>query len=191
MKRVLIPVDFAFNSYDTIDYIISFFKKEKCDFFLLNTYTYNYNGLNALHILQSDDDWFEKPKRNSEEKLALIVNKYNFNNKNKNHSFHGISSCIKLIEGIKKTIKEKNIDLVVATSKVIDKHSSYSKNIKKIIENIQKCMVMVIPNLIDLNKKPEFILASSFVNKIPYEELKKWSKLVCIANGNCKSHCTK
>lgn len=186
MKRVLIPIDFTFNSYETIDYSISFFKAEKCKFFFLNTFTYDFNGLNALHVLQANDDWFEKPKRNSEEKLAFVVNKYSFNNKNKNHSFQSVSACNELIKGIKKVVKNYKIDLVVATSKVNDKNYSYSDNIKKIIEDIQECIVMIIPQSMPLKKHPEFILASNFEYKIPTDELKKWCNLVQLVKGTIK-----
>ena len=39
MKNILLPTDFSDNSWNAIQYAVELFKDEKCNFFLLNTYT--------------------------------------------------------------------------------------------------------------------------------------------------------
>ncbi|WP_432411738.1 universal stress protein [Rasiella sp. SM2506] len=188
MKKILIPIDFKFNSYDAIDYAINFFKREQCDFYFLNTYSYNTEGLNAIHLLQADKYWFEKPKQDSEKNLGNLIQKYTYTNLDKKHYFNALSECTDLVEGIKKTIKEIEIDLVVLPGKEDsnDTTEKYSKNTKRIIENIRGCPVMVIPFSAKLHKNPEFVLVSNFEEELPTAELRNWYELVKIAKGTIK-----
>jgi len=188
MKNILVPINFSFNSYDAIDYAIKFFKEEECHFFFLNTFTIDIDGLNTIELLQADEDWFENPKNESEKNLGFVIQKYFSKNLGKNHHFSAISDQTNLIEGIKKVIKEIEIDLVVLPGKkdTNDRNEEYSKNTKRIIENITECPVMIIPSSAKLHKQPEFVLVSNFEEKLPKVELKNWYDLVKIANGTIK-----
>tara|TARA_R100000935_G_scaffold15425_2_gene30823 strand:- start:43985 stop:44827 length:843 start_codon:yes stop_codon:yes gene_type:complete len=188
MKKILIPINFKFSSYDAIDYAVTFFKKEKCQFYFLNTYSYDINGLNGIQLLQADDDFFEKPKLFSEVNLGQAIDKYTHNNRNDKHRFNAISQCSNLIEAIKKTIKKVEIDLVVLpgrdnTNEGVER---YSRNTKNIIENIRECPVMIIPSSAKMHKKPKFVLVSNFDLALPKAELENWYSLVKISNGSIK-----
>ncbi|WP_341220224.1 universal stress protein [Polaribacter atrinae] len=39
MKNILLPTDFSDNSWNAIQYAVQLFKDEKCNFFIMNTYT--------------------------------------------------------------------------------------------------------------------------------------------------------
>ncbi len=188
MKNILVPINFSFNSYDAIDYAIKFFDQEKCHFYFLNTFTIDADGLNAIELLQADDDWFEHPKNESEKNLGLVIQKYFLKNPEKKHQFSAISDCTNLIDGIKKVIKEIKIDLIVLPGKKDsnDSNEEYSRNTKRIIENITECPIMIIPSSAKLHKQLEFILVSNFEEEVPKAELKNWYELVKIANGTIK-----
>ncbi|MCM4155723.1 universal stress protein [Gramella sp. AN32] len=188
MKNILIPIDFKFNSYDAIDYAVNFFKREDCQFYFLNTYTFNVENLNPIPFIQAEDVYFERPRRDSECSLRRAVQKYSLNSKNKKHHFHAVSEFTNLIEGIKKTIQELKIDLVILPGKKqipadYDGYS-YSKNTRRIIENIRECPVMIIPATAHVQKHPKFVLASNFEEDLPVSELNHWYELVEIARGS-------
>ncbi|RMA58730.1 universal stress protein [Ulvibacter antarcticus] len=188
MKNILIPINFKSNSHDAINYAVNFFQQEKCNFFLLNTFSYESVGMNAIHLLHSDDDWFTTPKCDSEISLGRVIQKYTINSENDKHRFNAISECSDLIEGIKKAIKEINIDMVIIPGqKQIGRASDkYSRNTKRILENIRECPVMIIPSSAQLQLNPEFVLVSSFEDKLPFLELENWYELVQIVKGNVK-----
>lgn len=188
MKKILIPIDFNFNNYDAIDYAVNFFKRESCEFYFLNTYSYSMTDTDAIHLLHEDVDLFEKPKAASIQSLGFLIQKYTINNSNDQHSFHAISEDASLIDGIRKTIKELHIDLVLIAGKKVTegKTCNYSPNTKRIIENVRECPVMVIPQSAYMLKNPEFILASSFEVELRLEELASWYELVKIANGTVR-----
>ena len=188
MKKILIPIDFKRSSYDAIDYAVKFFKKEECQFFFLNAYTYDVNGFNAIHLLQANDNIFEKPRHTSEISLGQAVNKYIHNNSNEKHRFNAISECSSLVDAIKKTIKEVEIDLVVLPRKDNANKSMerYSKNTRNIIDNIRECPVLIIPSSAKMHENPKFVLASYFGLDVPKAELENWYSLIKIANGSIK-----
>lgn len=188
MKKILIPIDIKLNNYDAIDYAVTFFKRESCEFYFLNTYSYNVTDTDAIHLLHEDDDLFEKPKTDSIQSLGRVIQKYTYNNRNKKHNFYAISEDADFIDGIKDTIKKLKIDLVlIAAQKTIEgKTCRYSRNTKQIIEIVRECPVMVIPPSANMQKNPEFVLASSFEVELPIKELENWYELVKIAKGNVK-----
>lgn len=188
MKKILIPIDFTFKSYDAIDYAVSFFRKEQCHFYFLNTYSYDVEGLNTVNLLQTGDDFFEKPKRQSEMSLGRVIQKITAKNENKKHQFNAISECANLIEGVKKTIKELEIDLVVLAGKVQTKRTTdqYSKNTKRILDHVRECPVMIIPASAPKQKRPEFVLVSNFEVLLSKPKLENWYEFVEISRGSVK-----
>ncbi|TVZ26896.1 hypothetical protein JM83_1895 [Gillisia sp. Hel_I_86] len=189
MKNILIPINFSFHSYDAIDYAIKFFKEEEeCHFYFLNTFTIDIDGLNAIELLQADEDWFENPKNESEKNLGFVIQKYLYKNRGKNHQFSAISDCTNLIQGIKKVIEEIEIDLVVIPGKknTNDTNEEYSKNTKRVIGNIRECPLMIIPPSARILIQPEFVLVSNFEEELSKTEIQKWYKLVKAAKGTIK-----
>lgn len=188
MKKILIPIDFELNNYDAIKYAINFFKQEACEFYFINTYTCEIDALDALSIIQEYDARFEKPRVASEKNLGELIQRFSFESQNKKHRFNAISQCSNLIEGIKKTIEEIGIDLVILPGKntINGTAEKYSKNTKRVIENVRECPVMIIPSSAKLQKDPEFVLVSSFEEELPKAELQNWYELVKIAKGTIK-----
>ncbi|MFC4689941.1 universal stress protein [Dokdonia genika] len=185
MKRILIPVDSSYNSSNAIDFAIKFFKREACEFYFLNTYSYDVRGMDALSLLQSDDDWFELPKLESQKILGFLVKKYTKDNKNEMHSYTAISECADLVDGIQKSIEELKIDFLLFSGKKKDETSSdrYSRNTELIIKGIRECPVIIVPENAHLKKNQEFVLASSFEVGLPIKELKNWGKLLRLVKG--------
>ncbi|GEQ86304.1 hypothetical protein ULMS_18120 [Patiriisocius marinistellae] len=184
MKKILIPLDFKVNCYEAIDYAINFFKHEKCHFYFINCFKLDIDGLNAIHLLQADDDWFEKPKHQSEKNLGSIIKKFTINNRGKDHRFSAISKCNNLIEGVKSVIEEIDIDIVILAGKANNiSTEKYSRNTKRIIENIRECPIMIIPSSAKIHENPEFVLVSNFEEELPKTELENWYELVKTARG--------
>ncbi|WP_203296271.1 universal stress protein [Luteirhabdus pelagi] len=187
MKKVLIPVNVKNNSYEAVDNIVHFFKKEPCEFYFLNTYYYDINGLNAIDLLHADDEYFEKPKRESENKLGQVIDKFICNNRNDKHRFNAISKCSDLVIAIKSIVKELGIDLVVLSgSEEQSDRNRYGRNTKRIIETIRECPVIIIPAAVNFEKKPKFVLVSNFEVDLPKAELENWYDLVRITKGSIK-----
>ncbi len=188
MKKILIPIDFKSKNYDAIDYAINFFIKEPCHFYFFNAFTYDVEGLNTVDLIQPDGEWFNKPENDSEKKLGEIIQKFTSNNSDKKHLFNAVSRPANLIEGMKEVIQEIEIDLVILPGKkeINDATEKYSKNTKRIIENIRECPVMIIPVSATVSKNPQFVLVSNFKEKLHSDDLQSWYELVKVARGTIK-----
>ena len=105
MKKILIPTDFSLNSYQTIDSVLKLFKDNVCDFYFLNTYSYNISGLDALGLLHVDEDWFDKPEEESIRKLGKLIERYTFKSKNAKQYIYTKQEDFKIKSGSSQIIK--------------------------------------------------------------------------------------
>ena len=146
MKKILIPIEFKNNSDKVIEYAVHLHKNEACAFYLLNTYSLNISGLQALNFLKASKDWFEKPKQKSEKGLVILVDKYSVIYKEHKHQFYALSECESLIRGIQKTIENLKIDLIIMATKSKKEKcfDKYATNTERIIENIRKCPLIIM-----------------------------------------------
>ena len=175
MKKILIPTDFTLNSFQTIDYVIKLFKNETCDFYFLNTYSYNVNGLDAIQMLQADDDWFDKPKQNALKQLGKLVERYTLNCPALNHQFFAISDCSDLVLSIQNNIKQLSIDLVILTSK---KEQNLGKITQNIVEKIRCCPVLIVPPHASASNKINITIASDFKQQINTRQIDKFLNIL-------------
>lgn len=173
MKKILIPTDFSQNSYQTVDYITRLFKNENCEFYFLNTYVYEASDLNAIEMLQADDDWFEKPKADSLEQLGKLVSHYTLQPNNQRHSFYAISEGVSLEEGIKKNIDKIGIDMVVLTSMG---SNSIKPSTKDILEKIRSCPILIVPPHATASNGINLTIATDIQEKINTSEIEQFIK---------------
>ena len=173
MKKILIPTDFSLNSYQTVDYITDLFKKVNCEFYFLHTYSYENSGLNAIEMLQADDEWFEKPKEESLKILGKLVTHYTLSSKNKKHTFHAISEGRSLVEGIKENVNKLGIDVIVLTSKRLH---SLGKRTENILEQIRSCPILIVPAHATTSNGITLTIASDFQQKINTGEIERFIK---------------
>jgi len=180
MKKILIPTDFSLNSYQTADYITNLFKKVNCEFYFLNTFRYINSGLNAFEMLQADDEWFEKPKEDSLEKLGKLVTRYTLKS-NKNHSFHAISEHRDIVDGINISVETIGIDVVVLTG---NGTSTLGTTTENILEKVRSCPVLIVPPHATTCNGITLTIASDFQQKINTCEIERFIK--ALENTNTK-----
>ncbi len=149
MKKILIPTDFSANSYLAIEHIVNLFKNEHCDFYLLNSYNYNINSLNALEIIQAGDEWFDAPKDESQEQLEKMAATFTSSTE-QNHKFHTVSECSDSVEAIKKNVDLLNIDMIVLSNST---KKIQIKTLNRILGKIWSCPILLIPPNSLISKK--------------------------------------
>lgn len=181
MKKILIPTDFSLNSYQTIDYITALFSNEYCEFYFLNTYTYNIDGLDALGLLHEDEEWFDMPKDESIQKLGKLVERYTIKANNTKHEFNAISDNMNLADSIKKNAEELKVDLIVLTSKA---EKNIGKKTKAILEKTRFCPILIVPPHTSVSNSVRFTIASGFREKINTIEIHNFIKI--LENTNIK-----
>ena len=168
MKNILIPTDFSLHSYHVIDSVLNLFKNKKYDFYFLNSYTYTVNGLDALELLQEDEEWFERPKEESEKNLGRLIERYTLKHSGSDHNFHAISEGSNLVSAIKKHQELLGIDLVILSSGI---NKSYDKENKLVLDHVRKCPVLLLPVTTCVGDNLNITMVSDFKQKINTDQI--------------------
>ncbi|WP_138433211.1 universal stress protein [Winogradskyella algicola] len=147
MKNVLLPTDFSENSWNAIKYAIHFFDTIECDFYLLHVNSLNnFIPLNESMTYDSYylEDTYTKPIKNKLRGLLKRISKLNINNKK--HKFFTLTDNGFFIETISKTIREKQIDLIVMGTKGATglKKIILGTNTADVITKV-KCNTLAVP----------------------------------------------
>jgi nucleotide-binding universal stress UspA family protein len=118
MKNILLPTDFSKNSWNAISYALRFFENAKCNFYLLHISAPNYLLYNDESLILNQNDVAElytKPSKRKLRELLFQISKLSINRKN--HNFYTLIEQNFFIEGIRKTVDEKQIDFIVMGTK--------------------------------------------------------------------------
>ena len=115
MKHILIPTDFSENATNAVQYAVQLMQKERCRFYLLNTYTpvSLYSATIYEYHTPLNLDLGEVYKKASEEKLSKLTQDIQTMYPNDLHTFDTIASCNLLIEEIKECVPKYAIDFIV------------------------------------------------------------------------------
>ncbi|QWX84891.1 hypothetical protein H0I23_04405 [Cellulophaga sp. HaHaR_3_176] len=179
MKKILIPTDLSLNSYQTIDYVTELFANEQCEFYFLNAYNYGLSGLNAIEMLQADEEWFDKPKKESIEQLWKLVERYTLKSKNTKHAFNAISNCMNLTDSIKKNVEELSTDLIILTGRAKE---NVGNTTESILEKVRNCPILIVPPHASSSDGINLTIASDFKQKININEIDRFCRTLTNTN---------
>jgi nucleotide-binding universal stress UspA family protein len=164
MKRIIIPTDFSENAYNAISYALRLFEKEKCTFFLLNTFTpaayyVGVSNINTYSALKME----EIASQNSKRELDAVEDRIKKEFNNQRHSFVKIAALNLLASEISSLVEEHDVDLVVMGTKgatgakeiFIGTQTMYT--IKKV-----KCPLIAVPSDFHYEAPKEILFATDF-----------------------------
>lgn len=163
-KRILIPTDFSANAFNAIKYAMELFKKENCEFLIVNTYYLSgYSKENLLTPEPSDEDRKKVELRSvtNMEKLKATMAVYQ---DNPLHDFRYLSQFGPFFEIMRTTVEKENIELVVmgTQGQTDNKTVILGSNAVNFMEKIRHCPVMAIPATVKFKKPNEIVFPTSF-----------------------------
>lgn len=169
-KKILVPTDFSKNAWQAITYGIELFQNEPCEFYLLNAYG-----------KQSNSDESEKNK--SLEGLDKLLKQIKLRNDNLFHEFTLVSKKDSLRDSVMQLLEEENITLVIMGTKgaTEDQNIIFGSNTTAIMEHVQSCPVLAIPEEAWFREFKEIVVAADF--KLPFES-SKLKNLIDLAKIN-------
>ena len=162
MKNILIPTDFSENSWNAIIYALSFFKRMKCNFYLLHVSPFEEMiGGNSFYV--SKETIAEKNAYSDVEQMQLLLKKIEKLPLNTKHRFFIINEYIFFVDAIRKQILEKNIDFIVMGTKGASglKEKTIGSNTGDVITKV-KCPVLVIPEKAAYTKPKEIAFPTDY-----------------------------
>ncbi|WP_299215176.1 universal stress protein [uncultured Aquimarina sp.] len=174
MKRILVPTDFSNNAYGALFYATRLFQDHECQFYILNTFEVHTPVLTGRIDTSKGDLLYQKLSAKSKDGLTQTFHSIIRDTDDLNHTFETISVSKDLTETINKTIKKKNIDLVVMGTKGATGASTLfmGSNTVKVVQKIHNCPVLVVPDEYDFQKPMEIAFPTDFRRFYIAEELK-------------------
>lgn len=163
MKNILLPTDFSQNSFNAATYAVSFFKDLSVNFYFLHVSLMKEVGDEECFYENSSSVPGEEIEYDPVEKLRKEIEKTQAFSGNKNHKFYYIHEYVQFIEAVKKSIKEKEIDLMVMGTKGAAKNDlallgSYTADV---ITRV-KCPVLIIPAKAKFSEPKNIVFPTDF-----------------------------
>ncbi len=188
MKRILVPTDFSNNAYSALFYATRMFQNQDCQFFILNTFDVDTPVLTSRIDTSKGELLYQQLSNESKEKLTETFHSIVRETEGFNHIFETISVSKKLTETINKTIKSKDIDLVVMGTKGVSgiKEVFMGSNTVRVIQKIKDCSVLVVPDEFDFEKPKDIAFATDFKRFYSKEELEPLLQIVSLFDSNIR-----
>ena len=173
MKNVLLPTDFSENAANAIAYILNMYLKEYCVFTFLHAYKVNDYEEGSLLTAVPRQGLMDAAHREKISKLQHIIDTIQQDNPNNRHSFELVAVNKPLVEAVKEQINKKEIELVAIGTQG---HTGaievvYGSNTVNLMEEIQNCPIIAIPENVIFKGLSEIVLANSFKAELSPKDL--------------------
>lgn len=184
-KKILIPTDFSKNAWNATTYAIDLFKREHCEFHIVNTYFLSGYSTENLLIPEPGDAAYEVIKEASEKNIEKLKTQLNFRDDSPGHRFYFYSEFGTLTNVIKKIIDDKDIEFIVMgtrgetdSNKVV-----FGSNTITVMEKIRLCPVLAIPGDVIFKDPNEIVFPTSFKTHFKQRELKHLIEIARLTNA--------
>lgn len=181
-KRILIPTDFSPNAAKALDYAISLYRDTPATFYLLNVFQLFHLTTDSVIEPKPGEKTYEEAKRKSEQELHKLIASLETGTDQKMHKFKWISTYNNLLDAVKETAEEKNIDLIVMGTKGENNPINvlYGSNAVNVMEKIGGCAVLVVPEKTPTRDRAikEVVFATNFRSFYKRRELSSLQDIV-------------
>jgi len=183
MTNVLIPTDFSENAWNAIKFGLQFFKKEPSNFYLLHVNIANRQDSSGDTVANSI--FFDITHASGiKEKLLDVKKRIEDTFPNTNHRFYALQEHTFFVEGIKKSVREKNIDFIVMGTKGASglKEATIGSKTGEVITRV-KCPVLVIPEKADFKQLKSIVFPTDFNSFFKNKILLTLAEVMALGNA--------
>lgn len=165
-NHILIPTDFSRNSWNALNYALHLYKEEECTFYLLNAFQLYHLTTDRIIAPQPGEKAFEQAKSDSEEGLQNLLDGIDATTDHPDHKFIMVSTYGTVIDSVRECVDKKDISMIVMGTKGERNPINvlYGSNATLVMEKINSCPVLVVPDLKKDEKEPggEIVFATNF-----------------------------
>ncbi len=163
MKNILLPTDFSKNSWNAIEYALSFFEQTPCNFYVLHVSRLNNISVGEATYMPDSkviEEYYIKPSKIQLQKVLKQIKRLP---KNNNHRFYTLTDYNLFIDSIRKHVEEKNIDCIVMGTKGASGLKKYivGSNTGDVITKV-KCATLAVPENASYKKPKEIAFPTDF-----------------------------
>lgn len=186
-KHILIPTDFSRNAWNALTYALNLYKEVPATFYILNAYQLFHFTTDSIIEPQPGEKAYEEAKQVSELGLERLIDGIDSRIENPQLQIETISTYNTVLGAVKDILKKKDIDLVIMGTKGENNpvNAIYGSNAVNIMEKIQDCPVLVIPN--KDSKKEEHVNEIVFATNFKYYYKRKELAVLADLARNSKS----
>ncbi|ULC57905.1 universal stress protein [Flaviramulus sp. BrNp1-15] len=173
-RKILLPTDFSKNAWHAISYALELYKKDQCDFYVLNVFSATSNIIDSLINMEPGSELYETAKLDSENGLAKILDMLAFkDNDNPKHHFETISTFNNVVEAIKNIVEEKDIEMIIMGTKgeTASRSKAFGGVAIDVMEKVRNCPVIVVPELAKHHLPKEIVFPTGYKTNLKRREL--------------------
>ncbi len=175
MKRnILLPTDFSKNAWYAILYALELYKREACNFYIINVFSATSNIMESLMNMEPGSELYESAKAESETGLAKVLDMIAFrDHKNPRHQFIPVTTFNNPLEAIKNIVEEKDIEMIVMGTRgeTNSKKVVYGSVALNVMEKVRNCPVIVVPAEAKHHLPKEIVFPTSYKTHYKKREL--------------------
>jgi nucleotide-binding universal stress UspA family protein len=172
-KKILLPTDFSENAWNALIYTSELYKNDEVDFYLLNAFITNNFTLDNMMVPEPGEIWYDEAEANSQDKLQKLLKRIEDIEVPSNHTYFTKAVFNMPLEAVRDFVEDKDIDLVVASTKGETDHVNtvLGSNSIDFMEKIRNCPVFMIPAEVTFEKINEIVFPTSFKTHYKRKEL--------------------
>jgi nucleotide-binding universal stress UspA family protein len=183
-KAILLPTDFSTNSLNAIDYAMELFKKESCEFYIINIQKASSFVSDDLMTMSSSATIYQTLIDASRKSIKNIIIYLEKKYRNNFHQFHSIIDYDNFIDGINQICEARQIDLIVMGTKGA---SGAEKVIfgSNTVRVLQRCNipVLAIPNGCAFEGLDRIAFTTNYTSLYNKEDLRPLTDLLSMYNS--------
>ncbi|MGJ5641280.1 universal stress protein [Formosa sp. S-31] len=173
-RKILIPTDFSDNAWQALNYALDIYNDEPCTFYLLHVFSVTSNIIDSLINMEPGSEMYENARLYSENGLAKLLDKIALKPPKGLHEFETISIFNNPVEGIKQTVEDKDIEMIIMGTRGENDTATkiFGSVAVEVMEKVRNCPVIVVPKKARYNLPKEIVFPTSFKTHFKQRELK-------------------
>ncbi len=172
MKKILILTDFSDPAWNALFTALKLHEGRDCQFYILHTYEPSFAGVLGNTAKKRVGVLYDSLGAHTDGELDKIEDYLGIHHHDPHHHFKTISLAEDLVDGIQKTIREEEIDLIVMGTKGATgaREVFMGSNAVSVIKKVRNCPILVVPSINDFKMLQAVIFPTDFTQHYdPYE----------------------
>ncbi|MBT8321310.1 MAG: universal stress protein, partial [Eudoraea sp.] len=172
MKKILILTDFSDPAWNALFTALKLHEGRECQFLLLHTYEPSFAGVLSSKAKSRVGVLYDSLEAHTHGELQIIEDYLGVHHHEPHHHIRTLSIAEDLVEGIQKTVREEEIDLIVMGTKGATgaREVFMGSNTVKVIRKVRNCPILVVPSERDFKTLQAVVFPTDFTKRYdPYE----------------------
>lgn len=169
MKNILIPYDFSESAINALNYTKKLFEGFKMNIYLLDVYI---SKPSNFLTEEENKEWFDQMDDGIESELKYLLEV--LDNEESSFNYEGVVKAESLINAMKSTIEDKDIDFIITGTKGVKSltETFIGSNTLRMINKINNCSILAVPEKYKYKPLHQIVFSTNFKRPFTTKELK-------------------